>query len=385
MAPNTDLSTRALIVTLKSPFGGKSTSHISDITGIPPRTINAIYARACQRGFEPNAPTIKLLPEYLEEAPRTGRPRKQEAIQEAAIERVRRDRYGREKSCADIAGDLSLHGHNVSSTTVWRVLKAAGYNKTKPTRKPGLTKKMRQERLNWCLAHKDWTLENWKDVIWSDETSVLLNHRRGSYRVWRKTDEAFIKSVIRERWKGYSEFMFWGCFSYNYKGPLHVWRPETAKEKKEAALKIEEMNKILEPIMKEEWELSTGMKRLGLRNKPGREPQWRWTKDTGKLTRGNDKGGIDWWRYQNRVLIPKLLPFAKECLKERPGTVVQEDKAPSHTHYIQRLVYQREGVEKLIWCGNSPNLNAIEQAWPWLKRRTTKKGAPKNRAEATKV
>ncbi|KAI1507544.1 hypothetical protein Ptr86124_013478 [Pyrenophora tritici-repentis] len=92
MAPNTDLSTRALIVTLKSPFSGKSTSHISDITGIPPRTINAIYARACQRGFELNALTIKLLLKYLEEALRTGRPRKQEAIQEAAIERSSRSK-----------------------------------------------------------------------------------------------------------------------------------------------------------------------------------------------------------------------------------------------------------------------------------------------------
>ncbi|KAK1914276.1 hypothetical protein P3342_007522 [Pyrenophora teres f. teres] len=159
---------------------------------------------------------IKLLPEHLEDASRTSRPRKQDAIREVAIEKVRRDRYGREKTCADIAGDLSLY--NVSSTTVWRVLKAAGYHKTKPTRKPGLTKKMRQERLNWCLAHKDWTLEDWKNVIWSDETSVLLNHRRGGYRVWRKRG-GFVKSVIRERWKGYTEFMFWGCFLYDCKGP----------------------------------------------------------------------------------------------------------------------------------------------------------------------
>jgi hypothetical protein len=92
MAPNTDLSTRALIVTLKSPFGGKSTSQISAITGISPRTIDAIYGRACQRGFEPNGPTIKLLPEYLEDAPRIGRPRKQEAIQEATIQKSSRSR-----------------------------------------------------------------------------------------------------------------------------------------------------------------------------------------------------------------------------------------------------------------------------------------------------
>ncbi|KAI0568700.1 hypothetical protein Alg130_11986, partial [Pyrenophora tritici-repentis] len=74
-------------VTLKSPFGGKSTTQISAITGISPRTIDAIYGRACQRGFEPNAPMIKLLPEHLEDAPRTGRPRKQDAIREVAIKK----------------------------------------------------------------------------------------------------------------------------------------------------------------------------------------------------------------------------------------------------------------------------------------------------------
>ncbi|CAE7020550.1 Transposase [Pyrenophora teres f. teres] len=383
MAPNTDLSTRALVVTLKSPFGGKSTTQISAITGISPRTIDAIYGRACQRGFEPNAPMIKLLPEHLEDASRTGRPRKQDAIREVAIEKVRRDRYGREKTCADIAGDLSLY--NVSSTTVWRVLKAAGYHKTKPTRKPGLTKKMRQERLNWCLAHKDWTLEDWKNVIWSDETSVLLNHRRGGYRVWRKKEEAFVKSVIRERWKGYTEFMFWGCFSYDCKGPFHIWRPETAQEKREAAAKIAEMNEALEPLMREEWELTTGVRRLGLRTKPGKTPQWRWSRETGKLARGSAHGGIDWWRYQSQILIPKLIPFAKECQKQRPSTLVQEDKAPSYAHYAQRFVYQKESVEKLIWCSNSPDLNAIEPAWSWLKRRTTRRGAPKSRAEGAKA
>ena len=38
----------------------------------------------------------------------------------------------------------------------------------------------------------------------------------------------------------------------------------------------------------------------------------------------------------------------------------------------------------MVWCGNSPDLNAIEPAWPWLKRHTTKKGAPQSRAEAVR-
>ncbi|KAL6167944.1 hypothetical protein ACJQWK_05613 [Exserohilum turcicum] len=226
---------------------------------------------------------------------------------------------------------ISLQGVNISRTTVWRVLREAGYRKTKPTRKPGLTQEMRSARLKWALNHKDWTLEDWKNVIWTDETSVVLNHRRGGYRIWRKADERVVKSCIRERWKGYSEFMFWGCFSYDKKGPCHIYQPETNVEKKDAARKIEQLNAELEPLQREEWELSTSMRRTGLRNKPGRKPQWRWTEQTGKLVRSS-KGGIDWWRYQSCVLIPKLIPFAKECLQDRPQTVVMEDKAPRHAH-----------------------------------------------------
>jgi len=60
--------------------------------------------------------------------------------------------------------------------TVWRILRKAGLRKTKPTRKPGLTIKMRKARLAFALRHKDWTLEDWKNVIWLDETSVVLLH-----------------------------------------------------------------------------------------------------------------------------------------------------------------------------------------------------------------
>lgn len=35
----------------------------------------------------------------------------------------------------------------------------------------------------------------------------------------------------------------------------------------------------------------------------------------------------------------KLLPYAKECAIRRPNTIVREDKAPAHNHYIQRRVF----------------------------------------------
>lgn len=383
MAPNTDLPTRALVVAWKCPSGGKSTQEIMDLTGLPKSTVNDIYKRAIDRGFDPTARPVIIKMEYLIDAPRSGRPSKvkDEETQRLVADKVRKDRYGREKSCATLAGDLGELGVNISASSIRRILKSMGFRKTKPTRKPGLTRKMRMERKQWCLEHQDWTLEDWKNVIWTDETSVVLGHRRGGYRIWRTSKEALVKSCIRERWKGYSEFMFWGAFSYDKKGPYYCWRKETAAEKKKALKEIEEMNKELEPELRAQWELLTSMNRLGLRSKPGRKPQWQWDKAHGRLQRGRGSG-IDWYRYQTKVLKPLLIPFAQECMKDRPGTVVQEDKAPSHAAAIQARVYDFAKVRRMLWCGNSPDLNAIEPCWWWMKRHTTKKGAASSRAEA---
>jgi transposase len=381
----TNSANRASVVAFKA--SGLTTTQVQDLTGIPSRTINDIYARAIKRGFDPAIRPIRIADSFVNDAARSGRPTKQtEDVKKQILEKVRRDRYGREKTCADIAGELSSEGINLSQTLVWRVLRRAGLRKTKPTRKPGLTPKMRKERLEWCLSHRHWTLEDWKNVIWTDETSVILLHRRGSYRVWRTKDEAFLRSCIRERWKGASEFMFWGSFSYDKKGPCHCWLPETAIESKAAEIAIEALNKELEPLLKEQWELSNGMRRLELRNLPGRKPQWRFNEKNGKLSRSkNRKGGIDWYAYQTKVLIPLLLPFAQECAVDRPGTIVQEDKAPSHSHHAQKAVFDLWKVQRLVWCPNSPDLNAIEAAWPWLKRHTTKKGAPGSRQAAIAI
>lgn len=262
-----DISTRAVVVVLKSPLGGKTTAQIEGITGLSKRTINDIYARAIQRGFDPNVVPLALKDEYLQDAPRSGRHTKQTvAVKEVLIQKVRRDRYGREKTCADLAGELSeAPDIDISSTTVWWCLKKLGYRKTKPTRKPGLTTKMREERLQWCLDHQDWTLEDWKRVIWSDETSVVLGHHRGGYKIWRTADEAFVKSCIRPRWKGYSEFMFWGCFTYDKKGACHTWRPETVKEKEAADKVLQALNANVEAEARTQWELQLVYRVLGFK------------------------------------------------------------------------------------------------------------------------
>ena len=91
--------------------------------------------------------------------------------------------------------------------------------------------------------------------------------------------------------------MFWGAFSYDKKGPCHIWRPETAQEKKTAEKELAEMNTAREPEFRQKWELVSGMRRLGLCNKPGKAPVWKFTWQNGKLVRSAKAGGIDWYRY----------------------------------------------------------------------------------------
>ncbi|GFF59718.1 predicted protein [Aspergillus udagawae] len=156
---------------------------------------------------------------------------------------------------------------------------------------------------------------------------------------------------------------------------------EAAQDKRLAEQEIFLLNQKLEPIRKAEWELNTSMARLKLRNgrAPGRAPTWKWNKKNGLLSR-DSKGGVDWYRYYKEVLIPKLIPFAQECAIERPNTIVLEDGAPAHRHRFQQTMYDIKGVQKIMdWPGNSPDLNAIEPAWPWLKRRTTSRGAPRDK------
>ena len=86
--------------------------------------------------------------------------------------KVTRDRYGREKSAEVITAEVGL-----SINTVRRVLRKAGYKKTKPTRKPGLTEEMKKARLEFCLTHVDKGDDFWHNIIWTDETSIILGHR----------------------------------------------------------------------------------------------------------------------------------------------------------------------------------------------------------------
>lgn len=61
--------------------------------------------------------------------------------------------------------------------------------------------------------------------------------------------------------------------------------------------------------------------------------------------------------------------------------IVQEDKASAHNSKYQQEIFSLHKILRLIWLGNSPDINIIEPYWPQMKCKTTKKGASKTQKE----
>ena len=56
-------------------------------------------------------------------------------------------------------------------------------------KKPILSRRHMQDRLDFALAHQQWTLEDWKRVVWSDETKINRLGSDGRCWVWRGREE----------------------------------------------------------------------------------------------------------------------------------------------------------------------------------------------------
>ncbi len=80
---------------------------------------------------------------------------------------------------------------SVSVKTIARRLKRAGINAVVKKKKPTLKKKHKQARLEFVLKHKNWTVKDWKKVIWSDKAKIncLGSDGRKYCRLGKKAGE----------------------------------------------------------------------------------------------------------------------------------------------------------------------------------------------------
>ncbi len=70
--------------------------------------------------------------------------------------------------------------NTISEHTTHRTLKQMGSSSRRPHRVPLLSAKNRTRRIQFTQDHQNWTIEDWKNVAWSDESRFLLHSDVGS-------------------------------------------------------------------------------------------------------------------------------------------------------------------------------------------------------------
>lgn len=123
-------------------------------------------------------------------------------------------------TAASVTRDLIHITHTpLNSVTVCRKLKAAGLKAAVKLQKPLLSLRHRKARLDFALAHQHWTLEDWKHIVWSDETKVNRLGSDGKHWVWKRPQEGVTDRTVNGTLKfGGGSIMIWGCITWDGPG-----------------------------------------------------------------------------------------------------------------------------------------------------------------------
>lgn len=80
-------------------------------------------------------------------------------------------------------------GVNVSERTVRRRIEERNLRARRPARGPELERHHRVARLQFAREHSNWTLEQWANVLWTDECRAALRTPDGREHVYRRRGE----------------------------------------------------------------------------------------------------------------------------------------------------------------------------------------------------
>ncbi len=111
--------------------------------------------------------------------------------------------------------------NTISERTTRQTQKQMGYSSRRSLRVLLRSDKNRKQRLQFTQVHQNWTIEDWKNVAWSDESRFLLQHSDGRLRIWQKEHESMDPScLVSTVQAGGGGVMVWGIFYWDTLGPL---------------------------------------------------------------------------------------------------------------------------------------------------------------------
>ncbi len=91
--------------------------------------------------------------------------------------------------------------NTISEHTTRRTLKQMSYSSRRPHRVSLLSAKNRKQRLQFPQVHQNWTIEDWKNVAWSDESRFLLRHSDVGSEFGVTNMKAWIHPTLSQRFR----------------------------------------------------------------------------------------------------------------------------------------------------------------------------------------
>jgi transposase len=163
----------------------------------------------------------------IKDRPRSGRP----AILTDREERNAIRILNQVGTAAAVGCKFRQEGRDISDQTIRRAFRKHGLVARIKRKKPLLRKTHRSKCLAWAKAHKDWTIEDWAKVIWSDESKFSFFGSHSQKYYWKTPGEPLREQHVRPTVKyGGGSVMIWGCMTW--KGVGNITRIEGTMDSK---------------------------------------------------------------------------------------------------------------------------------------------------------
>jgi transposase len=198
----------------------------------------------------------------------------------------------------------STQGVLVHAQSIRNYLRQEGLRAYVQPKKPDLTEDQIQKRYNFARDHLHWSVEQWRNVMFSDETLISRIGSFGRrYCYKRPGDKTFrAHQVQKTKQGGGGKMMIWGCITPHGVG---------------------DACRFMETL--------------------------------------DSKGYM-------QVLKDYVVQSRDWCGMDRETFVFQHDNASVHTASIVKKYIRKAKINTLPWPPNSPDLNPIEPVWNHIKR-----------------
>ena len=155
-----------------------------------------------------------------------GRPKKTSPQNDRALKRIAHSNCFKSTTSITHLWNETMTSPVSRSTTYWR-LWFHGFSSRIPCTKPLLSCKQKKKHLQFAQKYSKWTMEDWKQVIFSDESKFVMGYGNKGPRVWRQKYERHKAACLKRSVKHPASVMVWGCVSSQGVGSLCFLSPKT--------------------------------------------------------------------------------------------------------------------------------------------------------------